>query len=174
MEALSRFEPYGDPIKKKSFVFLMAVSASGLWALTDPHALRVPVDYHIMRIALRSGMVRVTDPHLSRLLRERSPVSEEIDQVVRSRVEEACDVLVQASGRSVFSVDMALWHIGRSCCFYEHEPYCSRCPRPATCSLAEALAYDCGGACPLDGACLGSRDPDYRGYWETNVYTTYY
>lgn len=174
MEALARFEPYADPIKKKSFVFLMMVSASGLWDLKDPQALRVPVDYHVMRVALRSGMVRVTDPQLARMLKKREPASERVDLLVRSRVEEACDLLVKASGRSVFEVDMVLWHVGRNCCFYSHEPYCGRCPPEERCSLPEALGYDCRGACLLDGSCVGSRDEDNRAYWETNVYTTYY
>lgn len=174
LETLARFEPYSDPLQKKSFVFLMMVGASGVWDLKDPQALRVPIDYHIMRIALRSGLVRVTDPQLAHLLRERTPVSGQVDQLVRSRVEEACDLVVEASGRSVFQVDLALWHIGRNCCFYEHEPYCGPCPRPERCSLVEALGYPCPGRCPLDGACLGSRDPAYRAYWETNIYTSYY
>lgn len=173
IEALSHFGPYSDPIRKKSFLFLEMVSASGLWDLKDPQALHVPVDYHVMRIALRSGLVRVSDPHLDRVLRSRAPVNEELDQFIRARIEAACDLLVKESGHSVFEVDMLLWHIGRSCCYYPSGPCCSGCTEPANCSLAGALGA-CPDRCPLDGACAASRDPSYREYRETNIYTAYY
>ena len=174
LDTLARFEPYRDPIRKKSFLLLMMLSAAGIWVLEDIEALRVPVDYHVMRVALRSGIVRVTDPRLARMLKEREPASEETDVLVRTRVEGACDLLVKASGKSVFEVDMVLWHVGRSCCFYSHEPHCSRCPSTRQCALPKALGYDCRDACLLDGACLGSADAEQRAYWETNIYTSYY
>ncbi len=174
LERLAHFEPYRDPVRKKAFLFLEMVGAAGIWDLQDPEFLRVPVDYHIMRIALRSGLVRVTDAGLERTLKERRPVGEDLDQLIRSRIEEACDLLVAESGRGVFHVDMALWHIGRSCCSYEHGPCCSGCSQPGDCSLVEVLGGACPAECPLAGACLGSRDPAYRAYWETNVNTSYY
>lgn len=174
LETLARFEPYGDPIRKKPFLLLMMLSAAGIWRLEDIEALRVPVDYHVMRVALRSGMVRVTDPRLDRMLKEREPATKQVDLLVRGRVEEACDLLVKASGKSVFHVDMVLWHVGRSCCFYAHEPHCSRCPSTRRCALPEALGYDCRDSCLLDEACLGSTDPEQLAYWETNIYTSWY
>lgn len=34
----------------------------------------------------------------------------------------------------------------------------------------QAVDYACSGKCSLDGACKGSRDDDYKNFWETNVY----
>jgi hypothetical protein len=176
LQRLARCPPYSDPLYKKSFVLLMMASTAGIWELKDPEALRIPIDYHIMRIALRSGLVEVRDPGLSLHLKERRPATPQLDQRVRSCVEEGCDLLVRASGRSIFLVDMLLWHIGRSCCFYEHEPYCGPRPCPSSdgCTLVKALGHHCQGRCPFDGICRGSREASYREYWETNIYTTYY
>jgi hypothetical protein len=175
LELMSEFKAYSDPIRKKSFLFLMFVSQAGIWEIKDPENLKIAVDYHIMRIALRSGMVRVGGA-LERMLKERSEVDAATDIKVRGAVQEACDLLVRHSGHSVFEVDNILWMIGRNCCFYDHEPICGRnvCFKRDRCTLVRSIVYDCPGKCLLDGACLGSLDEEYRKLWETNLYTEYY
>ncbi len=168
---------YSDPVEKKSFLLVMFCVRSGAWQVADLEALGVAIDYHIMRIALRSGMVRVTDPLLAERLRTRAEVSAAEDNAVRTAVREACDLLVRAAGRTVFDVDNILWMVGRNCCFYEYDPICGEgtvCGRRDKCSLLKAIAYDCPGRCPFDGVCLGSRDPAHRALWETTLYTHYY
>lgn len=173
---LAACQAYSDPVAKKSFLLVMFAVRSGAWQVEDLERLKVAVDYHIMRIALRSGMVEVQDPALARRLRNREVVSAEVDNAVREAVREACDRLVAASGQQVFDVDNILWMIGRNCCHYDHDPICgdNACWRMEACSLLQGIAYDCPGRCPLDGVCLGSRHADYRALWETTLYTHYY
>ena len=70
--------------------------------------------------------------------------------------------------------------MGRSCCFYEHDPICGLaradqlCFKHDTCSFVRATTYRCPNICALDGLCRGSRDAAYRSLWETNIYTTAY
>jgi hypothetical protein len=176
MERLAQFEPYSDPVEKKSFLFLMFVSRAGIWHLKDLHNLKVAIDYHIMRIALRSGMVEVHDSALERALKERAEVSAEVDNRVRAAVRKACDHLIAHSGQDVFSVDNILWMMGRNCCFYDHDPFCgpNRCSQKGSCSFTSSVVYDCPGHCLFDGVCLGSLDEGYRRYWETTLHTHYY
>ncbi len=176
LERLGACEAYSDPIRKKSFLLVMFNTRCGAWRVRDLENLKVAVDYHIMRIALRSGMVRVTDPVVARRLKAREAQSEETDNNIREAVRQACDIVVASSGHSVFDVDNILWLIGRNCCFYDYEPICgdNACTRREACSLLRGIAYDCPGHCPLDGACKGSRDAAYRAFWETTLYTTYY
>jgi len=177
---LAEFAAYSDPLQKKSMVLAGMLHESGLWPLCDPQNLKVAMDYHIMRVALRSGMVKVKDMALARDLRERNPVSDELDQAVRTAVSAACDVMVQESGLSVHAFDKLMWHLGRSCCFYEHDPMCGprrkeqACFKHSTCTLVKATTHACSNTCILDGVCKGSRDPGYRMFWETNVYTVDY
>jgi len=173
---LAECHAYRDPVQKKSFLLTMFLVQSGVWEVLDLENLRVAVDYHIMRIALRSGMVRVEDGDLAARLRERGSVTEAEDNAVRDAVREACHRLVGAARHSVFAVDHILWMIGRNCCFYDYDPICGAraCHRREACTLVRGIEYQCPGKCLLDGVCLGSRDPSHRAYWETNLYTDYY
>jgi hypothetical protein len=175
LELMSEFQAYSDPIQKKSFLFMMFVSQAGIWEIKDLENLKVAVDYHIMRIALRSGMVRVRGT-LDRVLKERQEVDAATDTEIRGAVQEACDLLVRHSGHSVFEVDNILWMMGRNCCFYDHKPICggNACFKQDRCTFIRSIVYDCPGKCLFDGTCLGSTDEEYRKFWETNLYTEYY
>lgn len=176
LQRLAAFDAYSDPVEKKSFLFIMFAYRCGAWQIEDLEHLEVAIDYHIMRVALRSGMVRVTDPELERILKERLPVTAERDNMVRESVRQACALLVQHSQRNVFEVDNILWMMGRNCCFYDYEPICgsNRCQRRDQCTLIRGVEYNCPGACLFDGVCLGSGNKAYQAFWETNLYTHYY
>jgi len=177
---LPEFAAYSDPLQKKSVLLAGMLHESGVWPLQDAENLKVPVDYHAMRVALRSGMVEVRHAALARDLREQKPVSDQLNQAVREAVSAACDVVVRESGLSVFAFDKLVWHLGRSCCFYDHEPICGpgrsakACFKRSKCTFIQATTYSCPNVCVFDGVCRGSRDQAYRSYWETNVHTSYY
>jgi hypothetical protein len=180
LNLLSQFEAYRDPLHKKAYLLLMILWASKIWSLKDLETLRFPVDNHLMRVALRTGMIRVEDEGLQERLKRGGEVETREEQVIRQAVQQAGEVLVQASGRTVFELDTILWQIGRSCCFDEHPPICGPratihpCFKRATCSLIRDTDYTCPDACPLDGTCLGSLDEAYAVLKEPKVETHYY
>jgi len=173
---LAEFQAYSDPVEKKSFLLVMFAQRSGAWQVRDIENLKVAIDYHIMRIALRSGMVRVQDADLTERLKTKQPVTALQDNQIREAVREACDLIVRDSRHSVFEVDNILWMMGRNCCFYDYEPICGshRCWRQAQCTFVRSIEYACPSLCLFDGVCLGSRDNAYRSYWETTIYTQFY
>jgi len=176
LNLLKNFRAYSDPVEKKSFLILLYLSESGIWKIRDLENLKIAVDYHIMRIALRAGIVNVVDNALASRLLQRKRVKLSEDYEVRKTVREACSLLSKYSGHSAFEIDTMLWNMGRSCCFYEHDPICDAriCHKRDRCSFIKATNYSCLGKCIFDGACLGSRSERYRKLWETNVYTQYY
>ncbi len=180
LDRLSEFEAYSDPMHKKSVLLAGMLHEVGIWPLSDAHNLKVAMDYHAMRVALRTGMVEVVDAALANQLRERRPVSDQVNQAVRATASAACDLMTDESGLSVFAFDKFIWHLGRSCCFYEHDPICGAgrsiepCFKRERCSFLAATSYTCPNVCVFDGVCKGSRDRAYAAYWETNIYTTAY
>jgi len=176
MARLAEFQAYSDPVEKKSFLFIMFAQRSGAWQIADLDNLKVAIDYHIMRIALRSGMVLLQDTDLQQRIKAKQPVTAEQDNQIREAVREACDVLVRNSRHSVFEVDNILWMMGRNCCFYDYDPICGShvCWRQAQCTFVRSIDYACPSLCLFDGVCLGSRDEEYRSYWETTLYTEFY
>ena len=176
LNLLKNFRAYSDPVEKKSFLLLMYLNESGIWKIRDLENLKIAVDYHIMRIALRAGIVNITDNSFASRLLQRKRVRQIEDCKVRKTVREACSLLSKYSDYSSFNIDTMLWNIGRSCCFYEHDPVCGdrTCNKRDKCSYIKATNYTCPGRCIFDGVCLGSREDRYRKLWETNVYTEYY
>ncbi|MFZ2360546.1 MAG: hypothetical protein WA040_14485 [Anaerolineae bacterium] len=175
-QRLATIPAYTDPLNKKAQLLVGQLDAAGVWPVEDPQNLKVCMDYHAMRVALRTGIVEVTDPGLLIALKQKARVSDDINHAVRSAVSDACDRVIAHSGVGVFEFDKWIWHLGRSCCFYDHEPICGprTCHKMDICTYIKAVDYACPGKCSLDGACKGSRDDFYKAFWETNVYTEFY
>jgi hypothetical protein len=54
---LARYDAYGDPLSKKSFLFAKICERRGWFAVHDPESWEVCADNVLMRLALRSGLV---------------------------------------------------------------------------------------------------------------------
>ncbi len=175
-ERLTQFAAYSDPVEKKSTLLLAFLNRAGIWPLADPEHVTMAVDYHAMRVALRSGIVAVEDAALAQALRDQAPVDEAANTAVALAVREACALLARLSGHDIYALDRLIWLLGRSCCFYDHAPICGdrTCFKADECTFLQGVAYPCPGVCLLDGVCRGSRDPAYQAFWETNVYTAHY
>ncbi|MCB9452750.1 MAG: hypothetical protein H6672_15030 [Anaerolineaceae bacterium] len=174
LEVVQRtFQGYDDPLYKKQFVFLKALDVTGRWQPRDPENIQMPVDYHVIRLALRNGTITVHDPALAAALRENQPCSAEDEAALRTAIMMAYDEMIRSSGLSVYFVDEVFWLVGRSCCHYARPPRCAACDF-SDCTVQPAFGYTCPGKCPLAGACLGAQDEAYRSLLEPNVVTTYY
>ena len=55
--SLARYEAYGDPLAKKSFLFAKICARRGWLEVRDPESWEVCADNVLMRLALRSGLV---------------------------------------------------------------------------------------------------------------------
>lgn len=173
LDRLAKFIGYADPHFKKAFVLLKALVGLNLWHADDGEHLFIPVDYHLIRMALRTGIVTVTDPGLAEQLHTRSPASQADDWEIREVVKRAYKALEEGSGIDVFVLDEVFWTIGRSCCHYARPPRCTSCDF-TDCSVMKSFDYACPGRCPLATTCLGARHEQYRTFFEPRLVTTYY
>lgn len=173
LDILAAFQGYRDPHHKKAFVLLKALEILGLWRVRDPENLFIPVDYHLIRVALRVGLVEVTDRELAETLRARREATAADDEELRGAVKAAYKRVEILSRMHIFVLDELFWTSGRSCCHHGRPPRCAGCDSSG-CSVTKSFAYTCSGTCPLAADCLGSRDQEYRGLHEPNVTTTFY
>ena len=173
LDRLVRFQGYNDPHLKKAFVLVKALTGLGLFQPTDREQLFIPVDYHLIRMALRTGLVTITDRALADQLRSRSPASQDDDWELRQVIKLAYKQLEQAAGIDVFVLDEMFWTMGRSCCHYSRPPRCTGCDF-TDCSVITSFSYRCPGSCPLATVCQGARDEAYRCLFEPQLVTTYY
>jgi hypothetical protein len=176
-ERLAKTAAYADPARKKTWLLLLTLQRLGLpdpHGLRDPESIGLPVDYHVLRVLLRSGAVVVEDPRLRARLVAGAPVTEAEDVALRTVASRVGPLLARAAGKDLFTIDGLLWMIGRNCCHYEHPPVCREpkpCAHRAGCSLVASTDYACRDLCPLEGTCRGSRDAEYAELRETAVET---
>ncbi len=175
-ERLAAAEAYADPARKKTWLLVIFLRRLGIFEPSDPGAIGLPVDYHILRVALRSGAV-LPGPELRRALVEGRPFEPAEDAAIRTVVSRAGSPIAEGGALDLFTLDNLLWMIGRNCCFYEHPPVCREpgpCPHRKTCSLIEGTDWDCPDRCPLHGVCRGSLDAAFAALVETRVETHWY
>ena len=122
-ERLKVFRAYEDPVEKKIFLLAKFLEGRGLIEFTDPQNFQVPVDNHLTRIALRLGIVNLTD--YSFILKE-IEVNSETDIAIRMKVREAWKVVSEISGKDPFLLDDFLWKFGRTICL-RNRPLCEKC-----------------------------------------------
>lgn len=159
-EPLRRLEAYADPLQKKTYLLLGTLVRAGLLHLADPGSMELPVDYHVMRVLLRTGSVVV--PHdLAEKLATKTPCTDYEEEAVRRACIVAGRWLVE-HGTDLFDLDALLWSVGRNCCREDAAPLCGgtgTCPKKAgdRCSLIQGFAYECPDACPLAEGCSTAR-----------------
>jgi hypothetical protein len=93
---LARYQAYADPLGKKSFLFAKICERRGWLHVRDPECWEVCADNVLMRLALRSGLVRP------------GPLDE-----VRSATRQAWKAVAKQAGLGPPALDDLLWELGR-------------------------------------------------------------
>jgi len=175
VDLLQIFEAYSDPLRKKIMVLLFLFYVEGLFKVKDPENLALGIDYHLQRIALRSGIINLKSPKLAAKLKLRRFVSKTEESEIRLACLKAYNLITKLSGIYPLDLDALFWQIGRNCCHYEHPPFCGgrACVR-RDCTLFRDVKYSCLGTCLFDGVCLASLDVKRTKFFEPKIMTFYY
>jgi hypothetical protein len=157
LERLSKLRAYRDPVRKKSFLLIQFLRSLGVFEPVDPNRMGLPVDYHILRVFLRAGVITLRGDRAASLLRGDAMDATE-DQALREAGVEVGRLM--GSVLALTTLDMLLWMVGRNCCFDTHPPVCRTgpCRLEKGCSLRASTDLECRLRCPLDGICEGSYD----------------
>ena len=172
LEALSSFEAYQDPVRKKSYYFLALMRNSGVWRYSDDEALGPPVDYHEVRGHLRLGTVRVVDPLLLEKIRAGREVTADEDVAIRQAVLDAIVRISERSGvRNVIRLHYFFWNLFRGVCTRDL-PQCLGIKLASLPARYESLLLATSGGCPFASLCpnAGLHHP----VCEHEVQTEYY
>lgn len=172
LDLLSEFKAYKDPVNKKSLLLIKFLLRRNLWNAVDLDRIQIPVDNHLSRLALRLGLVRISET-LTNLIERRIPFSAEMDTKLRERIRAAYSIVGTYAKRSVLELDDFFWHFGRQCCTF-NTPVCTLgCT--SKCYVAQnLLAISCQGKCPLRSVCLAYNEDKQRALVEPKLETWYY
>ena len=128
-----------DRLRKKAMLlaFILTRRPEQFLDARDPDSLGPVVDYHVMRTALRTGLIEA-DAGLDQRLVARTLLSEGEEGDVRSATYEAMNELHRASGASHPALD-ALFFAARRKCPEVGEPECGSCLLDPVCAHRKDL-----------------------------------
>ncbi len=172
LDRLAGFKAYEDPVRKKSFLLLKFIIRRRLWTPEDPENLRIPVDNHLIRIALRTGIVKVSYG-FEETLRDGHAITAANDVVLRQVVSDAFSEVAHYAKQPVLELDDFLWHFGRLCCTAA-SPVCNQGCSTRCFVATELLPSSCELQCPLAEACTANTEILYREIKEPKLDTWYY
>jgi hypothetical protein len=169
---LEEFEAYSDPLKKKSGVLLNFISSSGIFEIKDPENFFPIVDYHMLRVFLRTGCLEINDKSLRRKLTNFEKIDS--DEEFRSVSQKILKRISKLSGKTIIELDPIFWSLGRSCCQIKttlcHDKVCDKNP----CTFYTYINLNKHEKCAFENTCKGSLDENYRKLNEPNVETHFY
>ena len=151
VERLTVFQAYNDPVEKKAMLLAKFLERRGLLRIHDTWNKRVPVDNHLVRIALRTGIVVLERELEEKILSQRAFTPWE-DILLRVSVREAWHRVALEAGADDFILDDILWAMGRRVCV-RGNPHCRGCRSRPVCNDTGCVLAD---ACPV---ALRSRAP---------------
>jgi hypothetical protein len=116
-----------DRFEKRQLLLAMALHnrPEQFLEVNDPERWWPIVDYHAMRVCLRSGMVELF-PDEVEANQNRAWVTEETERKIRAHCSGALRILQEQSGRTHAVNDHAIWQ-ARSFCPEMSEPKCDMC-----------------------------------------------
>lgn len=130
-----------DPLQKKSalLIYILLNRPENFLRLGDSEKELPCIDYHLMRTALRTGMVSVCDTYLQQKITGRELVSEEQEYDVRQNVYKAINMLVDTSPNlNMVSVDQFLFRMRKGCPEMS-KPDCKSCALDPVCAKQTQL-----------------------------------
>ncbi len=122
-----------DYLNKKNYLLAMALAQrpEHFLKVSDPEHWQPIVDYHLMRVALRLGIVDIW-PEESLLVANRAWIGSAAEDKIRFATYTANQMIVEQSGKPMFVSDNTFWH-ARKYCPEMATPQCEKCIFNAVC-----------------------------------------
>ncbi|NPA24132.1 MAG: N-glycosylase/DNA lyase [Crenarchaeota archaeon] len=136
---LKHYRAYEDPVEKKTFLLIKFLTRRKLIQIKDPENLELPIDNHLTRIAIRTGIVEPSQ-ELEKLIQKEVELDRETDIEIRLTIRQAWKKLTQETGIEPTKLDDYLWNHGRKTCTPEN-PKCNKCPLKNTCKANQTEKY---------------------------------
>jgi len=153
IDLLKTFKAYQDPLEKKPFLLAKFLERRGVVRFMDPWNKDVPVDNHLVRIAVRLGIVVVDEVTVERMSINDDFTWEE-DVLLRTATRLAYRAVAASAGVDPFILDDFLWMFGRRCCTREYPTCRNGCRR-----ACKAVGGCSEHGCVLSEVCAARRNP---------------
>lgn len=158
----------GDPLEKKARVLAHDLHREGIIPFADPGNLRPAVEYHLIRLYLRSGRVFPThDAVREELIGEKHATRTRLVTVLRQTVDQAMRQTAFYAGLDLATLNYVEWQLARTICVSElseqWHPLCRSAPSER---LPDDVRKIVGTACPFADGCRTLTDRGYPWFHE--------
>ena len=149
---LDKFESYRtDPLRKKTNVLTHDLYKEKIVNFSDSQNIEPAVDYHIMRLYLRTGRVVPADESIFSFLEGEPKPRGSLVRQLRRQVSEAAKLTAYYANLNVAEVNYIEWQIGRSIC-HNKQPECQKTEGEIL--VAKDVRKLFTGRCPYMSSCL--------------------
>ncbi len=170
-EILGKTGSFSDPLRKKSSFLAKLLFDCHLFNIADKENYIPIMDYHMQRVLLRLGCVKILNINLLHTLQNKIPVSS--DHLVRNACVEAMNMLISLTDIEPWRMNDIFWSLGRSCC--NETTLCTeKCCMKIPCTFETIVLVHDHKNCSFEATCIGALDAETRSLWEPFVETHYY
>ncbi|MDP1986812.1 hypothetical protein, partial [Phenylobacterium sp.] len=160
-----------DELEKKVRVLAHDLHREEIVVFADPENLKPAVEYHLLRLYLRTGRVYATKESVRDRLRSPGLTSRDrLVKLLRQSVEEAMIQTAFYAGMDVATLNYVEWQIGRAIC----TPDFPRCERPPISEIAPDVAPLSSERCVYAGFCRSFTDVNYGWFHEPHFQKAIY
>jgi hypothetical protein len=170
MDSFSSFRE--DPLRKKTNVLTHDIVRERLARFTDEENIAPAIDYHLIRIYLRTGRVFSKHKSIFNVLTQGDPRPRpRLVKLLREKVAYAVRLTAKFSELSVPEVNYIEWQLGRRICVRE-APRCLNDTLVSDLDPNIAILFE--GSCPFSGGCAGFCDKKWMELQEPVFKKTFY
>ncbi|WPZ03072.1 hypothetical protein T8S45_09480 [Blastomonas marina] len=167
----------GDPFEKKPRVLAHDLFREKIIPFRDPENLKPAVEYHLIRLYLRSGRVSTEDETVREVLSgPRLPTRDRLVRLVREAVEDAMRQTALYAGLDAATLNYLEWQIGRAVCVEELDDatVAKYCLSDENHDLPDDIRSLCANGCPMNSFCRKLSDPQYPWLNEPHFQKAFY
>jgi hypothetical protein len=161
-----------DPLQKKSRVLVHQLLRYGLISVIDPENIYPAIDYHLIRLYIRTDRVRPLSLNMKEQLKSGDTVRVEVATALRRAVEEAMYYSAAGANLRIDALNHFEWQIARSFCTRKearcHSNYIESKP------IDIELSAFSDSVCPYVLKCPGVHDPLLRSLSDPQSVKSYY
>lgn len=171
LSQLDKFKAFSaDPLRKKSHVLVHDFIREGIAEFKDANSTKPAIDYHIMRLYLRTGRVVPRFKELNPFLQGHPKPRYRLVQKLREAVSEAAELTAFYAGISVPDLNYIEWQFGRGICIFD-APRCDGIDKRV---MPDDISKLMTNSCPYSDFCSAKQNNGYEMYVEPKFDQGYY
>lgn len=171
LELIREVPAFGeDPLSKKANAFAQELAREKIVEFSDDGLIPPAIDYHLIRLYLRTGRVIANDRAIFRSLRTGSTHRMRLVNLLREAVASALQDTALFARMPVHVINYLEWQIGRSRCEREF----TICDGPWPSDLLDSSVIAISNGCPIKDSCTAYQSPGWKEILEPELKKAFY